>query len=66
MKQTVSHDRQEESIEAKTRWFRSLTSSDRMALFCSLVDMALQRNPKLADQRHAQSPQGRVRVLSAP
>ena len=65
MTQAVSHDRQEESIEAKTRWFRSLALSDRMALFCSLVDLALHVNPRLPDQRHAQSPQGRVRVLSA-
>ena len=65
MLKTISHDRQEESIEAKTRWFRSLALADRMAVFCSVVDLALQVNPRLPERRHAQSPQGRILVLSA-
>jgi hypothetical protein len=61
----VSHDRAEESPEAKARWFQSLSLEERMSMLCSLVDMALDNNPELAKRKNAQSTQGRVRVLSA-
>jgi hypothetical protein len=65
MIQAVWHDRNQESIEAKTRWFRSLSMADRMEVFCSFVDLALSVNPELKDQNHAQPIAGRVQVLSA-
>ena len=61
----VSHDRSDESVEAKARWFQSLPLPERMAMFCSLVDLALNNNPQLADRKDAQPIKGRVRVLSA-
>ena len=65
MKITIGHDRNQESIEAKTRWFRSLSIADRMEVFCSFVDLALSVNPNLKDRTHAQPIAGRVQVLSA-
>ena len=62
---SVNHDREQESIEAKTRWFRSLTMSERMDVFCSFTDLALSVNPSLKDQANAQPIAGRVQVLSA-
>lgn len=59
----VSHDRREETIEAKAEWFRSLTLAERMDLLCAITDLALTANPLLGHQRHAQSTSGRVRVL---
>jgi hypothetical protein len=64
MTPTVWHDRNQESIEAKTRWFRSLSMADRMEVFCSFVDLALSVNPELKDQNHAQPIAGCVQVLS--
>lgn len=64
MKQAIRHNRQQESIEAKTRWFRSLSISERIEVFCSFTDLALSVNPKLKDKRHAQPIAGRVQVLS--
>jgi hypothetical protein len=61
----VSHDRREETPEAKARWFRSLTLAERMDIFCSVTDLALTANPRLADKRHAQSTSGRIRVLES-
>ncbi|MBI3402655.1 MAG: hypothetical protein HY048_14650 [Acidobacteria bacterium] len=61
----VSHDRREESPEAKARWFQSLTLGERMDIFCSITDLALTANPHLADERHAQSTSGRIRVLES-
>jgi len=46
---SVSHDRREETIEAKVRWFRSLPLADRMDLLCAFTDLALSVNPALAD-----------------
>jgi hypothetical protein len=60
----ISHNREEESIEAKARWFQSLSLEERMEVFCSLTDLALEINPNLIDQKNAQSIPGRVQVVS--
>jgi hypothetical protein len=65
MKLTIQHDRNQESIEAKTRWFRSLSIADRMQVFCSFTDLALSANPNLKDRNHAQPIAGRIQVFSA-
>jgi hypothetical protein len=65
MKQAVWHDRQQETIEAKTRWFRSLSMAERMEVFCSFIDLALSVNPNMRNQTHAQPVAGRIQVLSA-
>lgn len=38
MQPRVSHDRAGESLEAKTRWFRSLPLKERMELLCRATD----------------------------
>jgi hypothetical protein len=63
---SVSHDRLEETSEAKARWFQSLTLDERMTLLCEYTDLALSRNPELGIDRQAQSIAGRVRVLELP
>ena len=60
----ISHDINEESIEAKVRWFRSLPLSERMEMLCNYTDLALELNPDLAGKKDAQSITGRVRILS--
>ena len=62
---SVSHERQEETPEAKARWFRSLPMEDRMQILCDLTDLALSINPSLQEKRHAESAPGRVQVISA-
>ena len=66
MKISVSHDRSEETIEAKARWFQSLTLSERMDLLCAYTDLILAINPKIVERKDAQPIAGRVRVLSKP
>lgn len=63
---TVSHDRREETPEAKARWFQSLSLDERMELLCSLTDMILANNPKVGEQKDAQPVAGRIRVLTKP
>ena len=66
MNRAVSHDRQEETLEAKARWFQSLSLSERMDLLCSFTDLILATNPKIVEQKDAQPIPGRIRVLSKP
>jgi len=61
----ISHDIREESIEAKVRWFRSLSLSQRMEMLCNFTDLALDLNPDLPGKKDAQPTKGRVQVLSA-
>lgn len=61
---TVIHDRQEESIEAKARWFQSLSLAERMDMLCWFTDLMLAANPKIVEQKDAQPLAGRIRVLT--
>lgn len=65
MNEAVTHDRREESVESKTRWFRSLPLSERMDMLCAFTDLALTLNPGLADKKDAQQTKRRVRIISA-
>jgi hypothetical protein len=60
----ISHDINDESIEAKVRWFRALSMSERMEMLCNYTNLALELNPDLAEKKDAQSTKGRVRILS--
>jgi hypothetical protein len=61
---SVTHDRQEETIEAKTLWFRSLTIAERMDMLCAFTELLLLTNPKIVEQRDAEPVEGRVLVLT--
>jgi hypothetical protein len=62
---TLSHDWQEETIEAKARWFQSLSLAERMDLLCWFTDLILTTNPRIMEQKDAQPIEGRIRVLTA-
>ena len=51
---TVSHSRDEETPEAKSRWFQSLSMAERMNLLCFFTDLAFHANPAIADLKDAQ------------
>ena len=63
MKPSITHDRREETIEAKTLWFRSLTLAERMDILCAFTELLMLTNPKIVEQRDAQPVEGRVLVL---
>jgi hypothetical protein len=63
--QSVSHDWEEETPEAKARWFRSLPMADRMQVLCDLTDFALSVNPSLPEKKRAEPTPGRIQVISA-
>ena len=62
--QSVSHDWEEETPEAKTRWFRSLRMADRMQMLCDLTDLALSVNPYLPEKKRAKPTPGRIQIIS--
>lgn len=66
MTPSVSHDRQEETPEAKARWFQSLSLEERMDYFCAVTDLILENNPDIVNTKDAQPSAGRVRVVALP
>lgn len=61
---SISHDRGDESLEQKARWFQSLSYQERADLLCNFTDLILEINPKVAEQKSAQPVAGRILVLS--
>lgn len=59
----ISYDRQEETPEAKARWFQSLSFAERMDILCLFTDMILSVNPRIVE-KDVKPIAGRVLVLS--
>jgi hypothetical protein len=64
MDQYVTHDRQEETPEAKAVWFQSLELVERMEILCAYYELFLSANPNILRLKDAQPVKGRVLVLS--
>ena len=64
MNTKISHSRDDESIEAKVEWFRSLSVEERMDLLCCFTDLALTLNPDILEKKDDQPFNRRIRVLS--
>jgi hypothetical protein len=64
MIKTVSHDLQEETPEAKARWFQSLSLTERMEMLCLFTDLVLENNPRVVERKDDQPAARRIRVLS--
>lgn len=64
MNKSVSHSRQEETIEAKAIWFQSLSLSERMDMLCFFTDMLMGANPKIVEKKDVKPIAGRILVLS--
>jgi hypothetical protein len=64
----ISHDRSEETLEAKGRWFQSLSLEERMDYFTDMMEFILEVNPQVAERknRHARPLSGSFRVLELP
>jgi hypothetical protein len=61
---SVSHRRDDESIEPKARWSPWLTMEERMERPCEFTDLMRALNPEIAEPGRASSSTGRIRVLS--
>ncbi len=63
MNATVTHDRAEETIEAKPLWFRSLNLSAHVDMLCAFTELLLMANSAIVEQKNAEPIEGRVLVL---
>lgn len=63
MKIDVSHNFEDETMESKVYWFKSLSIPERMEMLCMFTDMILENNPKISEKRDVKSITGRVQVL---
>ena len=66
MEPGISHDWEEETPEAKVRWFRFLTMEERMDYLCWITDLILEINPEAASQKPTPPASERVIVLTLP
>lgn len=71
MVERVSHHRDDESLAAKARWFRTLSHAERFAMMCELATLAIKRNPAIAmtprdasQLDYAHTPPERIRIVS--
>jgi hypothetical protein len=63
MNTKISHNRDDESIEAKVEWFRSLSIEERMDLLCCYTDLALTLNPEILEKKDDQPFNRRIQIL---
>jgi hypothetical protein len=64
MNTKISHNRDDESIEAKVEWFRSLSVEERMDLLCRYTDSALTLNPEIVERKDDRPFNRRIQILS--
>lgn len=61
---SVSHDFRDESLEAKARWFQSLSLEERMEVFVAFTNLILENNPDIVKQKYVRPASDRVRIIS--
>jgi hypothetical protein len=64
MDAAISHDLSEETIEAKTLWFRSLPLEERMEMLCTFTELLLETNPSIIEHKNVEPIEGHIRVLT--
>jgi hypothetical protein len=62
----VSHSREEETPEAKARWFQSLSMNERAEVLFDFMDLALSINPRIADYKNAEQIRKGIRIITPP
>ena len=51
MNESVSHNQAGEDIDAKARWFKSLSVEERMDVFVAFTNWILEKNPDIVNQK---------------
>ena len=62
----VHHGWEHETIEAKARWFQSLSAEDRLDLLWEFMEMIRSASPSLLEKRNAEQSAKGVRILRLP
>lgn len=63
---SISHDWSEETMEAKAKWFKSLSMTERLDMLCFFTELILSQNPAMAQGRNVEPIPGRIQVLKLP
>ena len=66
MEMAISHSRDEETIDAKARWFQSLSIEERIAVFDAFTEFILSVNPNIANYKDAEQIKRGIRILRKP
>ena len=61
----ISHNINDETIEAKVRWFRALPLSERMEMLCNFTDLALESISILSDRGRARNQRTLASIVSS-
>jgi hypothetical protein len=61
---SISHDIRDESMEAKARWFQSLSLEARMDVFVAFTNLILENNPDVAKKKPLPLASDWVRIIS--
>ena len=64
MQPTISHSIEDETSEAKARWFQSLSMQERMELLCTYTNLILAVNPHIVETKDARPITDCIRILT--
>jgi hypothetical protein len=64
MKVAISHNREDEEMDSKARWFQSLSLEERMEVFVSFTDLILENNPGIVEKKYVRPASDRIGVIS--
>ena len=62
----ISHDRDDEDLLAKARWFSQFSPPERLRMLIEWADAMLALNPKIQEADRARPVAGRIQVLERP
>lgn len=63
MTEKIEHTFESETLEAKARWFQSLSLEERMDVFCAFADLILETNPHIVDEKETDAQPASRRIL---
>jgi hypothetical protein len=64
MDHIISHSIQDETPEAKARWFQSLSIQERMEILCTYTNLILAVNPRIVEKKDARPITDSIRILT--
>ena len=65
MREAISHERKDEDLASKARWFQSLTLDERMSVFVSFTNLILQNNPDIVKKKYVRPASDRISIISS-
>jgi hypothetical protein len=63
MIESVSHNFEDETPQAKAKWFQSLSLEERMEVFVAFTNLILENNPDIVNQKDVRPLLKDVRIL---